>query len=239
MKSKIAVRSPALVGQACRSSSSHSKVRRSSQRRRCPARRRPCPSRRPARRRPSGDRRRTRCTGSRGRCGDQPRCRSTLTDGHIERVEDQLGAQVLSHGPAHHPAGEGIQDHCQVQPALAGALLGDVGHPKPVRSGWREVALDKISSWCRGAWWRAGGGGERPQPVLAHHRATRWRPTRCRGRAAARRGCAAHPSCQDCARGSHQSGVQHGVSTICSDGGRHAQAELDRLPHRSPQQAPS
>jgi hypothetical protein len=78
---------------------------------------------------------------------DQTRRRSTLTDGHIERVEDQLGAQMLGHGPAHHPAGEGVQDYCQVQPTLAGALLGDVGHPEPVRSGWREVALDKIGSW--------------------------------------------------------------------------------------------
>jgi hypothetical protein len=58
--------------------------------------------------------------------------------------QDQLGAQMVGHRPAHDPAGERVQDHGQVQPALVGALLGDVGHPQPVRLGRREVALDQV-----------------------------------------------------------------------------------------------
>jgi hypothetical protein len=75
---------------------------------------------------------------------DQTRRRSTLTDRHVERVQDQLGAQVLSHGPAHNSQGEGVQDHREIQPALAGALLGDIGDPEPVGAGRLEVTLDEI-----------------------------------------------------------------------------------------------
>jgi hypothetical protein len=31
-----------------------------------------------------------------------------LGDGHIQGVQDQLGAKVVGHGPAHDPAREGI-----------------------------------------------------------------------------------------------------------------------------------
>jgi hypothetical protein len=64
---------------------------------------------------------------------DQPRRWLSLGDGHVQGVHDQLGAQVLGHGPAHDPPREGVQDHSQVEPAFVGALLGDVGHPQPVR----------------------------------------------------------------------------------------------------------
>jgi hypothetical protein len=67
-----------------------------------------------------------------------------LGDRHVEGVQDQFGAQVLGHRPAHHPAGVGVQDDRQVQPALAGALLGDVGRPEPIRRWWGEVPLDQI-----------------------------------------------------------------------------------------------
>jgi hypothetical protein len=70
-----------------------------------------------------------------------------LADGHVEGIQDELGAQMLSHRPAHDPARERVQDHRQVQPALVGALGGDVGHPQPVRIGRREAPSDKIGSW--------------------------------------------------------------------------------------------
>jgi hypothetical protein len=35
----------------------------------------------------------------------------------------------------------------EVQPAFAGALLSDIGRPETIRSGWREVPLDKVGSW--------------------------------------------------------------------------------------------
>src|SRR5215217_1700455 len=49
-----------------------------------------------------------------------------LGDGHVQGVQDQLGGQVLSHRPADDPPGERVEDHGEVQPALTGALLGDV-----------------------------------------------------------------------------------------------------------------
>jgi hypothetical protein len=61
---------------------------------------------------------------------DQPGRWLSLGDRHVQGVKDQFGAQELSHRPADDPAGEGVQDDRQVQPALARALLGDVGHPE-------------------------------------------------------------------------------------------------------------
>jgi hypothetical protein len=66
-------------------------------------------------------------------------------DGHVECVQDQFGAQVLGHRPAHHLTRERVQDHREVQPALAGALLGDVSNPQPVRPGRHEVARCAIA----------------------------------------------------------------------------------------------
>jgi hypothetical protein len=95
-----------------------------------------------------------------------------LADGHVEGVQDQLGAQVLSHRPAHNSPGEGVQDHRQVQPALVGALLGDVGHPQPVRPWRQEVPFDQVRRRCGG---RVAACGAVPpaavdalQAVVAH-----------------------------------------------------------------------
>jgi hypothetical protein len=60
---------------------------------------------------------------------DQARGGIALRDRHVERVQDELGAQVVGHRPAHDPPRERVQDHRQIEPALVGALLGDVGHP--------------------------------------------------------------------------------------------------------------
>jgi hypothetical protein len=42
---------------------------------------------------------------------DQPGRWLPLSDRHIQGVQDQFGAQVVGHRPAHHPAAEGVQDH--------------------------------------------------------------------------------------------------------------------------------
>jgi hypothetical protein len=73
--------------------------------------------------------------------------RLALADGHIEGVQDQFGAQVVGHRPAHDPAGEAVQHHGQVQPALVGALLGDIGHPQPIRCRWGEPPPDQVRGW--------------------------------------------------------------------------------------------
>jgi hypothetical protein len=73
-----------------------------------------------------------------------------LGDGHVQGVQDQLGAEVVGHRPADDPAGERVQDHGEVQPALTGALLGDVSDPQAVGSWWTELARDQIRGRCRG-----------------------------------------------------------------------------------------
>jgi hypothetical protein len=86
-------------------------------------------------------------------------------DRHVQRVQDPFGAQVLSHRPADDPAGEGVQHHRHIQPTLAGALLGDVGHPQPVRSWWSDVALDQVGRWSGVR--VAAGQTAQPAPVAA------------------------------------------------------------------------
>jgi hypothetical protein len=96
---------------------------------------------------------------------DQPSRWLPLRDRHVQGIKDQLGAQVLSHRPPDDPAGEGVQHHRQVQPTLAGALLGDVGHPQPVRSWRSEVALDQVGRWS--SLRVAAGQTAPPTPVAA------------------------------------------------------------------------
>ena len=71
-----------------------------------------------------------------------------------------LGAQVVGDRPAHDPAGEHVQDDRAVDPALAGAVLGDVGDPQPVR----PVSANRRStrsSWQAGAGWLRAVGASR------------------------------------------------------------------------------
>jgi hypothetical protein len=51
---------------------------------------------------------------------------------HLQRVDDELGAQMVRDRPADDPAGEHVEHHRRVDSALAGAVLGDVGDPQPV-----------------------------------------------------------------------------------------------------------
>ena len=41
--------------------------------------------------------------------------RTSLPQGHVQRVEHELGTQVVGHRPAHNAAGEGIDHHGQVE----------------------------------------------------------------------------------------------------------------------------
>jgi hypothetical protein len=65
-------------------------------------------------------------------------------EGHLEGVDDQVGPAVGPEGPAQHTAAVGVDDEGAVEPALAGAVLGDVRHPEPVRAVDGEVPLDEI-----------------------------------------------------------------------------------------------
>jgi hypothetical protein len=78
---------------------------------------------------------------------DQPSGGSAVPDRHVERVQDQLGAQVVSHRPSHHAPGEHVQDHRQVQEALPGRDIGDIGGPQPIRPSSGEGPLDQVGGW--------------------------------------------------------------------------------------------
>jgi hypothetical protein len=51
---------------------------------------------------------------------------------------------VLGHGPADDAAAEGILDGGQIEPALPGGQVGDVGDPEAVGALAREAAIDEI-----------------------------------------------------------------------------------------------
>ena len=48
---------------------------------------------------------------------------SPLSERHVERIQDEAGAQVAGHGPAHDTAAEGIQDDGQVEEAGPGRMV--------------------------------------------------------------------------------------------------------------------
>ena len=64
--------------------------------------------------------------------------------GHVQSIGDQLGAQMIGDRPAHHPAGEHIEDDRGIHPALTRAVLGDVGDPEPVRALGTKLTVDQI-----------------------------------------------------------------------------------------------
>jgi hypothetical protein len=75
---------------------------------------------------------------------DQSRVGSAAGDGHLERVDDKLGAQVVGDRPADDPAAVAVHHRGQIQPALPGAQIGDVSDPQPVRASGLKVALDEV-----------------------------------------------------------------------------------------------
>jgi hypothetical protein len=67
---------------------------------------------------------------------------------HPQGRQRQVGAQVIAHCPADDLSAVEVQDRGQIEPALIGLDIGDVGEPDPVRRGSGEVALDQV----RGNW---------------------------------------------------------------------------------------
>src|SRR6266511_5595199 len=94
--------------------------------------------------------------------------------GHLERVEDELGPHVRRELPADDHAAVAVEDEGQVDEAVPGADVGQVGDPLLVRAGRREVALQQVA----GAFGCSLVRDRRPllraaqladEPVLAHH----------------------------------------------------------------------
>src|SRR3954451_13552258 len=75
---------------------------------------------------------------------DQPRLRAALGERHLQRIADELGAHVIGHAPAHDPAAVEVLDADEVEPALPGSEVGDVGDPDPVGRLGGEGAIDEV-----------------------------------------------------------------------------------------------
>jgi hypothetical protein len=88
----------------------------------------------------------------------------TSPDRHLERVQDQLGAEMAGHRPADHGPAEGVHHDRQVEEAGPGRDVADVGHPESVRALGLEVALDEIRS---GGCFRRPTSGPLPPPPMA------------------------------------------------------------------------
>jgi len=75
---------------------------------------------------------------------DQALGRPAIGQRHVERSDDQGGLHGRIHGPADDLARVQIEDGGEVEPALVGADVGDVGHPLLVRRGRGEIAVDDV-----------------------------------------------------------------------------------------------
>jgi hypothetical protein len=80
---------------------------------------------------------------------DQPGLRSPTVQRHLERVDDELGTQVVGHRPAHDQPGEQVLDVREVQESVPGRDVGDVGRPDQVRAIGAEVPLEQIGRHAR------------------------------------------------------------------------------------------
>ena len=73
------------------------------------------------------------------------RCRSP--EGHDQRVDDELGVLVWAHGPADQSSMAQITDPGDIELAIVGGELGDVGDPSLVRAPRGEVSAQQVR--CR------------------------------------------------------------------------------------------
>jgi hypothetical protein len=65
---------------------------------------------------------------------------------HVERVDDELGAEVVLHGPADDRAAACIEHDCEIQVTLHRRHVRDVSDPELVGARRAEVAVDEIRS---------------------------------------------------------------------------------------------
>src|SRR5215210_898884 len=75
---------------------------------------------------------------------DEPALGTPALQRLLERVDDELSAEMVLERPANDATAVAVDDDREVQPALPAAQVGDVGNPQPVRRRRMEVALDEI-----------------------------------------------------------------------------------------------
>jgi hypothetical protein len=110
---------------------------------------------------------------ARTRVMDQPWFRPACPQGHLESGGDQLGAEMVGHGPADDLAAVNVEDNGQVQPALVDPDVRDVAEPELIRSRRGELPLDQVLGLDRptrhrrpseAPWWRSDQAGSSHQP---------------------------------------------------------------------------
>jgi hypothetical protein len=69
---------------------------------------------------------------------------SPTPDRHHQRVGHEPGGHFGLHRPAHHPAGEEVDDGCNVEPPLRGPYVGEVRDPALVRTLGTELPAEPI-----------------------------------------------------------------------------------------------
>jgi hypothetical protein len=75
---------------------------------------------------------------------DEPGRRPPARHGHRERVDDEVGLEVVAHRPADDLTAEHVHHHAEEQMALERRHVRDVGKPKGVRAIGAELALDQV-----------------------------------------------------------------------------------------------
>jgi len=63
---------------------------------------------------------------------------------HLERIGDELGADVICDRPAHTAAGPGVDHRSEIHLALPGGVFGDVHDPEPVRARGIESPFHQV-----------------------------------------------------------------------------------------------
>ena len=73
--------------------------------------------------------------------------RLALHHGHLQHLNDALGALLVRHRPAQNPPAEHVENDSQVQEAAARRHVADIGDPQAIWCVGMEVPLDPIR--CR------------------------------------------------------------------------------------------
>jgi hypothetical protein len=76
---------------------------------------------------------------------DETRPRTPVSNSHLERVDDELGAEVVAHRPADNAAREAVNDGGKVEPAGGGRDVLDVSDPELIGRRRCEIAADQIA----------------------------------------------------------------------------------------------
>lgn len=84
-------------------------------------------------------------------------------DGHLQRVDNEFGADVIRDRPAHHASAERVEHRGEIHRAFTGPMFGHVHHPQSVGTVGVELAADEILAGLRG---RVSSGAAPPATAI-------------------------------------------------------------------------